>query len=121
MKSFDNHIVSIEMLREENLTVFPTSEIEGVGYSEYPKDGKELGLVESNYIVPAREQWGLKVRTPHIELPLDEGDQLILRILAADDEDDYVDAEIVQCEFSEFEGDLCRLHKESFQVYTFLP
>lgn len=121
MNSFDNHMVSIEMLRDETLIVFPTSEIEFAGYNKYPKDGMELGLVECNCITPASEQWGLKVRTPHIELPLDEGDQLVLRILAADDEDDYVDAVVVQCDFSEFEGDLCRLHKESFQVYTFLP
>lgn len=121
MNSFDNHVVSVEMIRDENLVVFPTNEIKFAGYNKYPKDEYELGLVESNYIAPAREQWGLKVRTPHLELPLDEGDQLIIRILAADDQDDYVDAEIVQCEYSEFEGDLCRLHKESFQVYTFLP
>lgn len=121
MNNFDNHVVAVEMIRDETLIVFPTDKIEFAGYNKYPKDGYELGLVESNYITPACECWGLRVHTPHQELPLDEGDQLVLRVLACDDEDDWVDAEIIQCEFSEYETNLCRLRKDSFQVYTFLP
>jgi len=121
MNSFDNHMVSIEMDRDETLIVFPTSKIEFAGYNKYSKDAHELGVMVEGQPQIASEQWGLKVRTPHHELPLDEGDQLVLRILACDSEDCWVDAEIVQCEYSEYEGDLCRLHKESFTVYTFLP
>ncbi len=101
-----NQTISIELNRDENLNVVLTDTIRCGGMSP-----KNCGLIEGQ---------GLCIEVPWMEIPLFAGDQMVLRIYVSDPEDNYIDAEILQCEYSEFEGCICRLHKESFTVYTWI-
>lgn len=118
--SLEQAIVQIVFVEDAEIGVLHNDEISYWGTSPRPEDGNELGLVECNYITPACERCGIVVDTKWDTIPIFEEERMTIRVLEASADDDWVDCILNETEYSEYEGMLARIPKESIKIISWV-
>lgn len=107
----------IQFDEDANIGVVLTDTITFQGCNPRPNDGIEYGLVNNNGgIGSANERWGIVVDAPSMEIPIFADEQMVIRVLEAEAHDNWIDCEIVESEYSEFEDMLCRIPKAAITI-----
>lgn len=111
--SLEQEIVTIEFHKDTHIDLVLTETIRGMGYNVPEHDKEWIGV---------RENFGLIVEVPHLQIEFWEGNKLEVRIIENDKDDDKMTVEIVGVpDYQEegFIGQLALINKLALKIIEF--
>lgn len=111
--SLEQEHVTVEFHKDTHIQLIITETIRGIGYNvpHYKEEWKGV-----------RENFGLIVEVPHLEIEFWQGNKLYVRIIENNKNDDYMTVEITGVpDYQEdgFTGQLALINKSSIKIVAF--